>query len=84
MYGWPGSSLECLPLLSILKEKYTADTLPYHIVVPSLLGYCFSSGPLLEVDFTITDCARIMNQLMRSLGFTRYIVQGGDVGSMVV
>lgn len=83
MHGWPGSFLEFLPLLSLLREKYSPDTLPYHIIVPSLPGYCFSSGPPPEVNFILADCARIMNQLMLSLGFTRYVAQGGDIGSLV-
>ena len=34
-HGWPGSFLEFLPILSLLKSKYDQSTLPYHIIVPS-------------------------------------------------
>ncbi|KAM0080685.1 hypothetical protein ACKRZS_007154 [Fusarium odoratissimum] len=83
MHGWPGSFLEFLPMLELLKAKYTPESLPYHIVIPSLPGYALSSGPPLERDFSNEDSARIMNQLMIDLGFgeTGYIAQGGDVGS---
>ncbi|KAF5019287.1 hypothetical protein F66182_8705 [Fusarium sp. NRRL 66182] len=85
MHGWPGSFLEFLPMLELLTKKYNAQTLPYHIIVPSLPGYTLSSGPPLDRDFSNTDSARIMNQLMVTLGFggSGYIAQGGDVGSML-
>jgi microsomal epoxide hydrolase len=84
LHGWPGSFLEFLPLLDKLRQKYGPDELPYHIVVPSLPGYAFSSRPPLDKDLGIEDVARLMNQLMLGLGFrSGYIVQGGDVGSKV-
>jgi microsomal epoxide hydrolase len=49
LHGWPGSILEFLGTLEVLKEKYTPDTLPFHVVVPSLPGYGYSSGrPYIE------------------------------------
>ncbi|KAJ3536180.1 hypothetical protein NM208_g5823 [Fusarium decemcellulare] len=85
LHGWPGSFFEFLPMLELLKAKYTPESLPYHVIVPSLPGYTLSSGPPLERDFNNEDAARIMNQLMVDLGFakTGYIVQGGDVGSFL-
>lgn len=81
MHGWPGSFLEFLPMLEILRTKYTADTLPFHAVVPSLPGYGLSSGPPTDRDFSPNDAARVLNQLMVDLGFgTGYVAQGGDVG----
>ncbi|KAK5988415.1 Putative epoxide hydrolase [Cladobotryum mycophilum] len=83
LHGWPGSFLEFLPTLTLLTEKYTPDDLPYHVIVPSLPGYAFSTGAPLDKDFGQTDIARLMNALMLSLGLTSYVVQGGDVGSRV-
>lgn len=85
MHGWPGSFIEFLPMLEVLTKKYTPQTLPYHVVVASLPGYTLSSGPPLDRDFTMGDCARIMNQLMVDLGFGKqgYMAQGGDVGGFV-
>lgn len=81
MHGWPGSFMEFLPMLGILRSKYTADTLPFHAVVPSLPGYGLSSGPPTDRDFTAGDAARVLNKLMVELGFGGgYIAQGGDVG----
>ncbi|KAF4997501.1 hypothetical protein FGRMN_3865 [Fusarium graminum] len=85
LHGWPGSFLEFLQILSILKERYTPETLPYHIVVPSLPGYAFSSPPPLDQDFDIGDVARVINTLMVNLGFgSGYVAQGGDIGSRIL
>lgn len=84
LHGWPGSFLEFLPILSLIKGRYTPSTLPYHFVVPSLPGYAFSSPPPINKDFRIEDIARVANQLMLDLGFGNgYVVQGGDIGSKV-
>ena len=82
IHGWPGSFLEFLDMLSTFKKRYTAQELPYHIVIPSLPGYAFSSTPPLQKDWILTDSARLMNKLMVGLGFeSGYAVQGGDIGS---
>lgn len=71
-------------ILAILRTRYSAEELPYHIIVPSLPGYAFSSGPPLDKDWATEDIARMMHKLAEGLGFgTGYVVQGGDLGSMV-
>ncbi|KAM5527877.1 epoxide hydrolase [Fusarium oxysporum f. sp. phaseoli] len=83
LHGWPGSFLEFLPLLDILKTKYTPETMPYHVIVPSLPHYGLSDGPA-DVELTMEIAARLLNQLMLDLGFgTGYVVQGGDIGSFL-
>jgi microsomal epoxide hydrolase len=79
-----GSYFEFLPLLQLFKDEYSPSTLPYHLIVPSLPGYTFSSGPPLDRDFKNADSARIVDQLMRGLGFfSGFVAQGGDIGSAV-
>ncbi|KAF4313285.1 Alpha/beta hydrolase fold-1 [Botryosphaeria dothidea] len=86
-HGWPGSFIEFLPILLSQREKYASapEKLPYHLIVPSLIGYGFSSPPPLDKDFIIADNSRIFNKLMLSLGFGEagYIAQGGDVGCAI-
>ncbi|KAJ0295641.1 hypothetical protein COL5a_011605 [Colletotrichum fioriniae] len=83
LHGWPGSFLEFLPLLDILRSKYTQETLPYHVIVPSLPDYGLSSG-LVETELTLEIAARLMNELMVALGFeSGYVAQGGDIGSFL-
>lgn len=60
-----------------LRNSHTPESLPYHVVVPSLPGYGFSSQPPLDCDFRLEDVARILNRLMVSLGLgTGYVAQG--------
>jgi hypothetical protein len=81
MHGWPGSFIEFLPMLALIKNKYSAKDLPYHIVVPSLPGYTLSTVQSIDKEWKLEDSARVLNQLMLNLGFSKYIAQGGDVGS---
>lgn len=83
LHGWPGSFVEFLSILDILRSKYTAENIPYHIVVPSLPGYTFSSPPPVNQDFGPEDAARVFDKLASSLGFNAYMVQGGDLGGRI-
>lgn len=76
-----GSFLEFLNIIPIL----TASTSPaFHIIVPSAPGYAFSSPPPADLDFTVTDVARLMDKLMVGLGFGGgYVAQGGDIGAII-
>ncbi|KAI0882617.1 Alpha/Beta hydrolase protein [Annulohypoxylon maeteangense] len=83
-HGWPGSICEFLDILDILKQRYTPENLPYHVIVPSLPGYAYSSGPPAEVDYGVDIAAGALNSLMVGLGFgSGYLAQGGDLGSFM-
>lgn len=84
LHGWPGSFLEFLGTLDILREKYKPEDLPFHVIVPSLPGYGYTNGPRLDKDFDIEGAARVLDKLMIGLGFgDGYISQGGDIGSFL-
>ncbi|KAF6812970.1 epoxide hydrolase 6 [Colletotrichum plurivorum] len=85
MHGWPGSFLEFLPVMDLLQKKYTPESLPYHVIVPSLPGYGLSSASIpLEKETTVDKVADVLHRLMLDLGFGGgYAVQGGDVGSFL-
>ena len=84
-HGWPGSFLEFLPIISILQSRFSPETLPYHVIVPSIPGYTFSSSPPLDRDYGLESVSLLFDKLMRKLGFgSGYIAQGGDLGSRVV
>ncbi|TIA61200.1 alpha/beta-hydrolase [Aureobasidium pullulans] len=72
-------------MLTVIKKQYpNPEDLPYHIIVPSLPGYAFSSSPPIDRDFKADDMAPVMNALMVALGFgSGYIAQGGDLGSFI-
>ena len=83
-HGWPGSICEFLDILDILKGRYSPKELPYHVIVPSLPGYAYSSGPPVEKDYGIDIAAAALHNLMVGLGFgSGYLAQGGDLGSFV-
>lgn len=80
LHGWPGSFIEFLPMLEVIKAQYTPKDLPYHIIVPSLPGYPLSPRPT-DKEWTVENSSAVLNQLMLNLGFPKYLAQGGDVGS---
>lgn len=84
LHGWPGSILEFLDVLDMFRSKYKPEDLPFHVIVPSLPGYGYSSGPPLDKNFNVEGIASVMDKLMVGLGFgDGYISQGGDVGSFI-
>eukprot|EP00878_Enallax_costatus_P000126 GHUV01000166.1.p1 GENE.GHUV01000166.1~~GHUV01000166.1.p1 ORF type:complete len:398 (+),score=108.50 GHUV01000166.1:2289-3482(+) len=77
MHGWPGSYFEFYKLIPLLKADGR-----FHIVAPSLPGYGFSSAPE-ERGYGVTAIATCMDSLMATLGYSRYIAQGGDWGAII-
>lgn len=76
--------MEFLKILNHLRGRYSPAELPYHVIVPSLPGYAFSTGPSMETEWACEDAARILNKLMIGLGFADgYVIHGGDIGSMI-
>jgi pimeloyl-ACP methyl ester carboxylesterase len=84
-HGWPGSVIEQLdtvgPLTNPTAHGGTAAD-AFHLVLPSLPGYGFSSRPA-ELGWNLDRVARAWAALMERLGYTRYVAQGGDVGAGV-
>jgi pimeloyl-ACP methyl ester carboxylesterase len=74
-HGWPGSFVEFLELI----ERLRGD---FHLVVPSLPGFAFSS-PVTDAGWDIPRTARTWVDLMDRLGYARFGVQGGDIGAGV-
>jgi len=82
-HGWPGSVVELLetvgPLTDPTAHGGQAED-AFHLVLPSLPGYCFSGEPA-ELGWNDGRIARAWAELMARLGYTRYVAQGGDVGA---
>jgi len=79
-HGFPSSVAEFLGLIEPLVDP-AADQ-AFHLVVPSLPGYAFST-PLGATGWAMGRTARAWVELMRRLGYERYGVHGGDVGAGV-
>eukprot|EP00756_Hemistasia_phaeocysticola_P000708 Hpha_TRINITY_DN10517_c0_g1::TRINITY_DN10517_c0_g1_i1::g.31188::m.31188 len=75
-HGWPGSVFEFHKVLPALAESF-------HVVAPSIPGYGFSE-PASKRGMHIPAVARVFDTLMRDLGYSRYVAQGGDWGSVIV
>ena len=84
-HGWPGSVIELLDTIDPLTDPTTHGGTPedaFHLVLPSLPGYGFSGEPT-ELGWESARTARAWAELMRRLGYNRYVAQGGDVGALV-
>ena len=84
-HGWPGSVIEQIDTVGPLTDPTAhggsaEDAFP--LVLPSLPGYGFSSQPA-ELGWNLVRVAWAWAQLMKRLGYTRYVAQGGDVGAGV-
>lgn len=81
-HGWPQTSLEFLDIIPLLTEPSNASDQAFHVVVPSLPGFLWSSPPAKE-GVGVDVVAKGWDQLMGLLGYNTYLVHGGDWGSFV-
>jgi pimeloyl-ACP methyl ester carboxylesterase len=85
-HGWPGSVFEQIKLIGPLTDPTAFDGRAedaFDVVIPSLPGYGFSSRPT-EVGWGSERIGRAWDVLMKRLGYTRYVAQGGDWGAGIV
>ena len=75
MHGWPGSVVEFLELIALLRGRFT-------IVAPSLPGYTLSFRPG-QPRFGTEEIADAFAELMQRLGYERFAAQGGDWGAFI-
>ena len=84
-HGWPGSVIELLEVVGPLTDPTahggSAED-AFDLVLPSLPGYGFSGDPA-EDGWDPGRIARAWAELMRRLGYARYVAQGGDQGAAV-
>jgi pimeloyl-ACP methyl ester carboxylesterase len=84
-HGWPGSVVELLEVVGPLTEPTAHGGRAedaFDLVLPSLPGYGFSAEPT-QLGWEPGRIARAWAELMRRLGYTRYVAQGGDQGAAV-
>lgn len=85
-HGWPGSVFEQIKVIGPLTDptKYGGRAEDaFDVVIPSLPGYGFSSRPT-ETHWDVERIGRAWDVLMKRLGYSRYVSQGGDWGAGVV
>ena len=84
-HGWPGSIIEQLKIIDPLTNPTAhggnaSDA--FHLVIPSIPGFGFSGKPK-DKGWGPDRIARVWAELMKRLGYTRYVAQGGDWGSPI-
>jgi pimeloyl-ACP methyl ester carboxylesterase len=85
-HGWPGSIIEQLKIIDRLTDPTTHGASAedaFHVVVPSMPGYGFSGKPT-TTGWGPERMGRAWAELMKRLGYSRYVAQGGDWGAFVV
>jgi pimeloyl-ACP methyl ester carboxylesterase len=84
-HGWPGSVIEMLNVIGPLTDPtaHGGDAEDaFDVVVPSMPGYGFSARPS-ETGWDPVHIARAWIALMKRLGYTRFVAQGGDWGAQI-
>jgi pimeloyl-ACP methyl ester carboxylesterase len=84
-HGWPGSVIEQLKIIDPLTNPTAhgaSASDAFHLVIPSLPGYGFSAKPT-TTDWGAERTARAWVVLMKRLGYTQFVSQGGDLGAGV-
>jgi pimeloyl-ACP methyl ester carboxylesterase len=84
-HGWPGSVIEMLgvvgPLTDPTAHGGTAED-AFDVVLPSIPGFGFSGVPK-EIGWDPAHAATAWGELMKRLGYNRYVAQGGDAGASI-
>jgi len=84
-HGWPGSIIEQLKIIDPLTDPTAygaSEADAFHLVIPSLPGHGFSAKPA-TTGWDPGHIARAWVVLMKRLGYTRFVAQGGDWGAAV-
>ncbi len=84
-HGWPGSIIEQLKIIDPLTNPTAhgaSASDAFHLVIPSLPGHGFSGKPT-STGWDPVRTARAWTVLMKRLGYTRFVAQGGDWGAAV-
>jgi len=85
-HGWPGSIIEQLKIIDRLTDPTAhgaSASDAFHLVIPSMPGYGFSGKPT-STGWGPERMGRAWAELMRRLGYTEFVAQGGDWGAFVV
>jgi pimeloyl-ACP methyl ester carboxylesterase len=84
-HGWPGSVVEQLKIVDPLTDPTAhggSESDAFHVVIPSIPGYGFSGKPTAP-GWDEDHIARAWVVLMKRLGYTKFVAQGGDWGAII-
>ncbi|HEU4509021.1 MAG TPA: epoxide hydrolase [Pyrinomonadaceae bacterium] len=84
-HGWPGSIIEQMKIIEPLADPTAhggSESDAFHVVVPSIPGYGYSGKPT-TTGWDVEHIARAWVVLMKRLGYTKFVAQGGDWGAVI-
>ena len=84
-HGWPGSIIEQIKIIDPLSNPTAhgaSASDAFHVVIPSMPGYGFSGKPT-TTGWDPAHIARAWVALMKRLGYTQFVAQGGDWGGVI-
>ena len=84
-HGWPGSVVEQLKIVGPLTDPTAhgaSASDAFHLVIPSIPGYGYSGKPT-TTGWNSAHIARAWTELMKRLGYNRFVAQGGDWGAII-
>lgn len=81
LHGWPDSFTRFLKLIPLLTTK-RPNSISFDVVIPSIPGFGFSEKPA-KAGMGVTRIAELFAGLMKQLGYSKYLVHGGDWGSNI-
>jgi len=84
-HGWPGSNVEQMKIIDPLTDPTAhgaSASDAFHLVIPSIPGYGYSGKPT-TTGWGPAQIARAWVVLMKRLGYTKFVAQGGDWGSVI-
>jgi pimeloyl-ACP methyl ester carboxylesterase len=85
-HGWPGSVIEQMKIVDLLTDPTAhgaSDSDAFHVVIPHMPAYGFSGKPS-EPGWDVARIGRAWVELMKRLGYTRFVAAGGDWGGILV
>jgi pimeloyl-ACP methyl ester carboxylesterase len=83
IHGWPGSFLEVENIIDELINPPNVTLPAFHVVAPSIPGFAFSPAPV-ATGFGDYEAAQAFHALMLQLKYQEYVIQGGDVGGIIM
>ena len=85
-HGWPGSIIEQMKIIDPLANPTAhggSASDAFHLVIPSMPGYGYSGKPT-TTGWDVAHIASAWVVLMKRLGYTKFVAQGGDWGAVIV
>lgn len=85
-HGWPGSFVEMLKVVGPLTDPVAYGGKAedaFDVIIPSMPGYGYSGKPVVK-GWDVPHIAKAWTELMRRLGYKKFVAQGGDWGALIV